>query len=169
MCHSRFSLLGFAVLTSAIVACSDSGPSSVDDSPLAGLRRVSTNDSAGSPTPPPPANTTPGYFRGTVRGYSTANGPDTLASAVKLPNVRVTAYPRIESRADTLGTGPAAASVLTDANGEFTMPTIPGGEYIVTFNPQAPEDTQYRGVFTVATIHENSHEFPWFIMLPKKN
>jgi len=165
--NSRWSLLGCAVIVCGIVACSDGGPAPVDDnSPLAGLARVSTNDSAGAPAP---ANPTPGYFRGMVRGYSPASGPDTLANAVKLPNVRVTAYPRIESRTDTLGTGPAAGSVLTDANGEFTMPTIPGGEYIVTFNPQAPEDTQYRGVFTVATVHATSHEYPWFIMLPKKN
>ena len=169
MRNSRWYLVGVAVLTRGILACADGGSAPIGDSPLSGLSRVSTNDSTGAPVPAPPANLSPGYFRGTVRGYSTASGPDTMATAVKLANVRVTAYPRIESRTDTLGTGPAAGSVLTDANGEFTMPTIPGGEYIVTFNPQAPEDTQYRGVFTVATIHADSHESPWFIMLPRKN
>jgi hypothetical protein len=162
---SRRSVIGIALISSGIIACADSGSEPIDDSPLAGLTRVTTNDSS---TAPPPSTPTPGYFRGTVRGYSTTSGPDTLATAVRLPNVRVTAYPRIESRTDTLGTGPAAGSVLTDANGEFTMPTMPGGEYIVTFNPQAPEDSQYRGGWTVTTVHERSQESPWFIMLPKK-
>jgi hypothetical protein len=167
--NSRWSLVGVAVLTSGIVACADSGPAPIDQSPLAGLTRVSTNDSGGVTTPAPAADPTPGYFRGTIRGYSSASGPDTLATAVKLPNVRVTAYPRIESRTDTLGVGPAAGEALTDANGEFTLPTMPGGDYVVTFNPQAPEDTQYHGGWTVTTIHERSHEVPWYIMLPKKN
>jgi hypothetical protein len=81
----------------------------------------------------------------------------------------VTAYPRIASSTDTLGVGPAAGTTLTSATGEWQLPSMPGGDYVVTFNPQAPQDTQYRGVWTVATAHATSHEGSWYIMLPPKN
>ena len=165
-CRTRASALAMAFVVSIGVACADTGPEPIDGSPLAGLTRVTRDDSG--TTTPPPAGVTPGYFRGTVRGYST-NGPDTTANAVLLPNVRVTAYPRLVSSTDTLGVGPAAGTTLTSATGEWQLPSMPGGEYVVTFNPQAPQDTQYRGVWTVATAHANSHESPWYIMLPPKN
>lgn len=163
---TRASVLAIAYFVSLGVACADSGPELIDDSPLAGLTRVTSADSG--LTPAPPAGVTPGYFRGTVRGYSNANGPDTMSTAVLLPNVRVTAYPRLVSSTDTLGVGPAAGTTLTSSAGEWQLPTMPGGEYVVTFNPQAPQDTQYRGVWTVATAHAQSHEGPWHIMLPPK-
>jgi hypothetical protein len=165
--RTRIAALATGFFVSLGVACADGGPEPIENSPMAGLIRVTGVDSG--TTTPPPAGVTPGYFRGTVRGYSNTNGPDTAATAVLLPNVRVTAYPRIVSSTDTLGVGPAAGTTLTSATGEWQLPTMPGGEYVVTFNPQAPQDTQYRGAWTVATVHAYSHESPWYIMLPPKN
>jgi hypothetical protein len=99
-----------------------------------------------------------------VLGYEP--GPDTLASAVKLPNVKVTAYLRISMSTDSIGLGTIVASTVSDANGEWQLPTMPGDEYIVTFVP--PEGSKYRGVWTIATAHQNSNQQAWFIMLPVK-
>lgn len=159
-------LLLLTVTAAFAMACTDTGPT-IDKSPLAGLTRVQSNDTG--TTAPPPGPTTPGSFHGIVFGQATfPPGTDTLANAPRLANVRVTAYPRVESRTDTLGVGPAAASVLTDANGAFQMPDLAGGEYIVTFNPQAPDDTKYNGAWSIATIYDRSDEYPWWIMLMKK-
>jgi len=143
------------------MACSDA--SSPNPSPLQGLAKVSSNDTGVTTSPPGPS--TPGAIHGYVLGQGTP--PDTFTTAPRLANVRVTAYPRIRQTNDTLGVGPAAASVLTDANGVFQMPEIPGGEYVVTFNPQAPDDLAYRGAWTVTTIYSGSGDYPWWIYLPK--
>ena len=165
MTHVR-ALTLLALTAGFAIACSDTGPR-VDTSPLAGLTRVQSNDSG--TTAPPPGPATPGSFHGVVLGQA-ANipGSDTLANAPRLANVRVTAYPRVQSRTDTLGVGPAAASVLTDQNGAFQVPELPGGEYVVTFNPQSPDDLKYTGAWSIATIHSRSNDYPWWIMLMKK-
>jgi hypothetical protein len=161
--------LTVAVLSVGVaIACADNGPTvGGGHAPVAGLTRVESNDTG--VTAPPPGPTTPGSFHGSVLGQAPAgSGPDTLGNAERLANVRVTAYPRTESTTDTLGVGPAAASVLTDATGAFQMPTLPGGEYVITFNPQAPEDTKYRGAWSIATIHDHSNDYPWLILLLRK-
>lgn len=178
MIRSRRVTCAFAFVAGVALACAGDS-TSVDKSPLDGLTRVSSTDSGGTPptnpppsdtgtTPSPPPNPGPGSFRGYVRGQAEpGTGPDTMATAPKVANVRVTAYPRLpSSSADSLGVGPAAASVLTDANGEFQLPTLPGGEYVVTFVP--PESSIYRGVYATATAHSQSNTYPWWVVLPKK-
>ena len=154
------------------LACASEGPTAVDDSPLAGLNGSQASDSAGTtaPTPPPSTTPTPGYVHGTVRAPSPNAPPhtDTLANSVKIAGAIVTAYPRVVQGIDTAGVGPMAAQVVTDADGKFTLPTLPGGEYVITFNPPASLSSVYGGVWTVGTIHQNSHEFPWWITLWKK-
>lgn len=158
--HSlRVALL--VAIAGAIAACADS--TSPIGSPLAGLARVGSNDSLPG-SPPPPPTPTPGTFHGSVLGYEP--GPDTLASAVKLPNVKVTAYVRVSMSLDSIGVGTVAASVVTDANGDWQLPTLAGGEYVVTFVP--PDGSKYRGVWAIATAHEDSNQRAWFIMLPVK-
>lgn len=128
-------------------------------------------DSTGTPVPPPPAGTaTPGYARGTVMAPSTnaPPGTDTLATATRIVGAKVTAYPRVRSTTDTVGAGPVAAQVETNGKGEFQLPTLPGGEYIITFNPPAAQSSVYGGVWTVTTIHSNSHVNPWWIVLWKR-
>lgn len=159
----RLATLATLAASLAVIACADS----IDPvlSPLADLARFDSDTTVNGPPPTTPSpNPTPGSFRGTVRGYEP--GPDTLASAVRLANVTVTAFRRVPTASDTLGLGPEQASVITNAEGEFQLPTMPGGEYIVTFVPHP--SSKYRGVWTVATAHESSGEFPWWIMLPVK-
>jgi hypothetical protein len=58
------------------------------------------------------------------------------------------------------------ASTITGADGKFTLPTIAGGPYAVTFTP--PNGSIYGGVWVTGTIHSASHEFPWWVVLWKK-
>ena len=48
------------------------------------------------------------------------------------------------------------------------MPVIAGGEYVVTLNPQAPDDLKYRGAWTVTTVYDHSNDHPWWVYLPRK-
>jgi hypothetical protein len=77
----------------------------------------------------------------------------------------VTAYPRLSTE-PIPDVGPAAASVVTGADGKFQLPTLPGGEYVVTFNP--PASSIYAGVWVTATAFDGSSEWPWWVVLPKK-
>jgi hypothetical protein len=178
-------LIVCAALAVFALACASDGPMTVDRSPLQGLTKVASNDSSsgtpegptnspttpgtpsdtggGVPTPPPG----PGEAHGFVLGVAEpGSGSDTLATSPRIADVRVTAYPRLESSGPELKTGPAAASVLTDGKGEFKLPSLPGGQYIVTFNP--PEGSKYAGVYVTGTIHSRSGDYAWWIVLPKK-
>jgi hypothetical protein len=150
------------MFAAGVFACAEAAAPPIQ-SPLAGLVSIDANDTVPE-SPAPQPSPTPGSFHGTVRGYEP--GPDTLASAVKLPNVKVTAYVRISVSTDSIGTGTVAGSTLTDANGDWQLPTLPGDEYIVTFVP--PEGSKYRGVWAIATAHSGSNQSPWFIMLAVK-
>jgi hypothetical protein len=79
--------------------------------------------------------------------------------------VVVTAYPKLSSSADP-DLGPAAASVVTGSDGKFQLPTLSGGEYVVTFNPAS--GSPYGGVWVTATAHSGSSTFPWWVVLWKK-
>ena len=149
------------------IACAEN-PTAVRTSPLAGLQRAEGNDSTGAPPPPPPNPASSGYVRGTVLGPSAPGaGNDSLNTAPKIAGVVVTAYPRVAPTAnDTIGIGPAAATVTTGADGKFQLPTLPGGEYLVTFEP--PAGSIYGGVWVTGPIHDKSHEWPWWIVLWKK-
>lgn len=160
----RTSRAPIALLTIAalLLACVDG--MAPTPSPLAGLDRVSTTDTGTTPPPPPPPVGV-GSFHGVVRGY-TKGAIDTLNTAVLLVGARVTAYPRTTATTDTLGLGPMAASVLTDASGVFHLPVLAAGPYIVTFNP--PAGSKYGGGWTIATASATSNQSPWWIMLQSK-
>ena len=67
---------------------------------------------------------------------------------------------------DSIGVGTVVANIVTDANGDWQLPTMSGGEYVVTFVP--PDGSKYRGVWAVAIAHSGSNQQAWFIMLPVK-
>ena len=145
----------------AVIACSDTKPTTpaAEPSPLEGRIQVQSPDTGGGNTVTRTGN---GLFRGTVMGYSEADLPDTLKSARRLANVVVTAYPA-ELTSGEPKLGPAAASVTTNADGQFTFPTLVGGLYVVTFAP--PAGSPYASVWTIATAHSESGNQPWTIML----
>jgi hypothetical protein len=161
----RSPALSLALAATFAFACADDDTTSPVPSPLAGLARVAPNDNDTTTTPP--VGATPGFFHGTVLGPSAAGaGPDTLATAPRVANVRVNAYLRVASSTDTLGIGPLIASVMTDANGEWTLPVLPGGLYIVTFT--VPDGSPYTGVWATAIAHSHSSDYPWWVVLAKK-
>ena len=154
----------FLVLLAA--GCGDvSGPGA--GSPLEGLVLAVPEDSSGNPTPPPTGTAAPGYFRGTVRGPNApGQGGDTLSTSPRIAGVTVTAYPATSNGSGGLQLGPSAGSTSTNAQGEFTFPTIPGGGYAVTFIP--PTGSDHVGVWVVTQVHATSHEFPWWVTLPRR-
>jgi hypothetical protein len=159
-----------AILAGFAVACSDD-PVSSDDSPLAGLTERTGNDSVGNPIPgepTEPTTPTPGFFRGTVLGQAEApgGGVDTLETAPRVSGVVVTAYPLLGGSSPDYDLGDAAATVTTGADGKFSLPELPGGDYVVTFAP--PSSSTYRGIWVTAYIFEQSGEHPWWVVLPKK-
>jgi hypothetical protein len=94
-------------------------------------------------------------------------GTDTLSTLPRIVGARVTAYTHGQPTAtDTLGVGQQVASVTTDANGRFQLPTLPGGLYIVTIAP--PAGSAYQGVYVAAMAYEHSADYPWWVVLPLK-
>ena len=154
-------------LVAAAIACGDSRPAapSGETDLLKDRVQLQSPDTArgGGGLPAPPQGD--GYFRGSVVGFSQADFPDTLKSAKPLANVAVTAYPaELTDRDPKLG--PAAASVTTNAQGQFTFATLRGGLYVVTFTPSAGDG--YESAWTLATASPQSGDRPWTIMLRKK-
>jgi hypothetical protein len=144
------------------VACSDAGTGPITD-PLAGLAQTTRNDTATAP--PTTTAPTPGSFVGTVYGYVPGPGTDTLQTSERLQGVQVTAFVRAEVNGATAA-GSEVASATTDAMGYFQLPTLPGGEYVVTF--VVPQGSIYRSSWTVGMAWEGSANSPWFIMLPAR-
>jgi hypothetical protein len=153
--------LSASILT-ATVACSDADPGGPQNDPLAGLG-VATHGGDAPEQAPEPDSLGPGHFEGTLYGYEP--GPDTLGNAVRLENARVTAYER-DDRNGQVAAGAQVASVVTNAQGFFRLPTLPGGPYVVTFVP--PASSPYRGGWTTAYAWRQSGESQWYIMLPLK-
>ena len=151
-----------SVLALVVVQACNDGTSPVAPS-LAGLSRVATTDTGTSTPPPPPVGV--GSFHGVIRGYR-SGVVDTMSTEVLLEGVRVTAYSRVVTASDTVGVGPQAASVLTDASGVFQLPDLAAGEYIVTFT--TPAGSKYGGGWTIATASATSNVSPWWIMLLAK-
>lgn len=163
----RFNRLGITLtmLFALVVACSDD-PTGTDSSPLLGLQQRAGNDSAGNPPPPPPAQPTAGSLHGTVLGPAApGSGNDSLTSMPRIAGVAVTAYPKLAD-GDPPQVGPGIASDTTGADGTFQFPTLPGGEYVVTFNP--PSSSEYGGVYVTATVSAQSNSHPWWVVLWKK-
>lgn len=144
-----------------LAACAEKSPTGIE-SILRGLSESQSNDTTGT-VPPPPTNPTPGSFKGFVLGPGT--GPDTMATAPRLQNVAVTVYPHLGWNGSDPRVGAVAASMVTNANGEFESPTLPGGEYLVTFVP--PTGSIYRGVYVTTTIHAGSGGGNWWVVLPR--
>lgn len=162
---SRLALFAVLVGAGTTAACSDD-PVTQPSIPtaLAGLSATSSNDTVTSPQPNPTGS---GFFRGTVMGPSvTGPGTDTLKTSPRIADVRVTIYPKLSATPGDMSVGPAAGSVLTDNQGQFTLPTLPAGEYVVTFVP--PESGVYRGSYAYGPLRSNSSQFAWWVVLNKK-
>ena len=158
--------LAAALTAGLFVACSDS-PTETGNSPLTGLAQRDGKDSVGNPLPPPPVTPVPGSFHGTVLGPSQpGSGGDTLATAPRIGGVVATAYPVTGGTQEHPTLGAAAATVTTSADGKFQLPTLPGGTYVVTFNP--PASSIYGGVWVTAAISATSNDWPWWVILWKK-
>ncbi len=139
-------------------------------SPLDGLAYATGADSAGNAPPAAPSGPlAPGFVRGTVLGPwdGTGSSNDSLSTSPRVAGVVVAAYLLPEGGTvskDNLGD--VVASTVTAADGTFTLPTVDGGSYAVTFTP--PSGSPYGGVWVTASIHATSHEFPWWVVLWKK-
>lgn len=154
-----------AVMIAGMVACSSDNPTEPNGSPLAGLSKSTTNDSSTNANQPTGGG--PGYVRGTVLGQSAPGaGNDSLKTAPRVAGVVITIYTRKTGTGDNVEAGEAKGTVTTGADGLFTLPTLPSGEYVVTFIP--PETSGYYGVWVHGQIHENSSQWPWWIVLQKK-
>lgn len=157
--RSAITFISVALAIAAAVACSDTA-TAPEENPLAGLAVATRVDSAPSQSPD---SLGPGHFVGTLYGYEPDR--DSAASAVRIEGARVTAYIREEAN-DRVVAGDQVASVLTDAHGDFHLPTLPSDQYVVTFVP--PAESPYRGGWTTAQAWQHSGDYPWYIMLPRK-
>lgn len=160
-------LMSAAALVSACIftACSDS---STEPQPqttvLSGLSASARNDTV---TTPAPSATGTGNFRGTVMGPAvTGPGTDTLSTSPRIANVTVTIYPRLADVNGEITLGAAAGSTKSNAQGQWTLPTLPAGDYVVTFVP--PENGIYRGTYSFGPLRSNSNQYAWWVVLPKK-
>lgn len=163
--RSRRCLLALTCAVALLTACDDEGLTDANRSPIAGLAQAAGTDSLGN-TPPPATDLEDGYFHGRVLGESPPGvGDDSLETAPRLAGVRVTAYPRTDANDADPALGPAAATVTTDINGDFELPVLEGGAYVVTFTPST--SSEYSGVWVTAVAHSASHEHPWWVVLPR--
>lgn len=136
-------------------------------SPLAGLNESTARDSTGAV--PPPANGDPqsGNISGTVLGPSpVGTSGDTLASAPRVSGVEITVYRVIDSNLPVYPpqVGPPIATTMTDSDGKFSLPALPGGAVVVTFEP--PSSGPYAGTWSSTVIHAGSGDHPWWVVLP---
>jgi hypothetical protein len=165
MKSSTKSLLVALSMGVVIAACGTDAVVQPDDSPLSGLAKSASGDSASvSHTP---TGTGPGYFRGTVLGPSQSGaGNDSLNTAPRVSGVVITVYERKAGTADTVSAGDAKGTVTTGADGKFQLPTLPAGEYVVTFVP--PAGSIYHGAYVFGPLRQNSSDYPWWVVLAKK-
>src|SRR3954463_9392320 len=152
--------------TAAILAaCSTESPLQ-PSGPLAGLDVSRAGDTATNVNHTP-AGTGPGYFRGTILGPSAPGaGNDSLTTAPRIAGVVVTIYERKTDDPANVTVGDAKGSVTTGSDGLFSLPTLPAGEYVVTFVP--PANSGYHGAYAFGPLRQNSSDFPWWVVLAKK-
>jgi len=164
---TRSPVHALAVLAAIVgIACSDTpeGPIATSSSPLAGLLKGLANDSA--PTAPGSSTLGSGAIHGTVRGQSApGSGPDTMATAARVSGVKVTAY-KLVLEGTTPTAGAQVAATTTDSTGAFALPSLPGGNYVVTFVP--PNDSKYRGQYVFGPVNSETDRFPWYIVLSNR-
>jgi hypothetical protein len=156
-------LPGAALVLAAVAACSSEIPGEPDGSPLAGLSKTAANDSSTGTDQP----SGPGYVRGTVLGQSPPGaGNDSLKTAPRIAGVVIKMYARKTGTGDVVEPGDLKGTYTTGTDGLFTLPTVPSGQYVVTFVP--PETSGYHGVWVHGEVHANSSNYPWWIVLQKK-
>lgn len=165
MKHVRNVTVAMSLLIAVGSACASGDPAGPDTSPLAGLSKATANDTSNSTHQP--TGEGPGYIRGTVLGQSPPGaGNDSLNTAPRVAGVVVTIYTRKAGTGTAVETGDVKGTVTTGADGLFTLPTLPSGEYVVTF--VLPRNSIYYGVWVHGELHENSAMYPWWIVLQKK-
>jgi hypothetical protein len=161
----RRQIIPSLAILAIVAACGADTVLQPDDSPLAGLDKSASGDTAN--VTHSPTGTGPGYFRGTVLGPSQPGaGNDSLNTAPKISGVVVTIYERKAGTGDTVAVGDAKGSVTTGTDGKFQLPTLPAGEYVVTFVP--PAGSPYHGAYAFGPLRQNSSDYPWWVVLAKK-
>ena len=134
-------------------------------SPLAGLNESATRDSTGNM--PPTGTPQSGDLRGTVVGPSPVGSTgDTLAAAPRVSGVEITVYQVLEDSGPLPEVGPPVATTVTGADGKFLLPALPGGPIVVTFEP--PSSGPYEGTWSSWSIHADSGDYPWWVVLPTR-
>jgi hypothetical protein len=153
------------LVASGIAACDKAPITTPDNSPLAGLSKSEVHDTSNAAHSP--TGTGPGYFKGTVLAPALPGaGNDSLNTAPRIAGVVVTIYERDVTKDEGVAVGDAKGSVTTGADGKFQLPTLPAGEYIVTFVP--PANSGYHGTYAFGPLYATSSDFPWWIVLAKK-
>src|SRR5678815_977902 len=124
-------VLSSSLVLLAALACGDSRPSAPTEEPdlLKDRVQLQSPDTARATWGVPGPSQGDGFFRGSVMGYSLADLPDTLKNVKPLANVVVTAYPAELTDKDPK-LGPAAGTLTTNAQGQFTFATLRGGLYV---------------------------------------
>ena len=159
----KIRLLASSLALCVVAACADDPVTVPTGSPLAGLSESSWSDSTASTNP---TDNGPGYFHGTVLGQSPPGaGNDSLNTAPRIAGVVVTIYERKLTSNNTVETGDVKGSVTTGNDGRFLLPTLPAGQYVVTF---VPPGNIYHGVYAFGTLNSRSSDYPWWVVLHKK-
>jgi hypothetical protein len=163
--RSPFAAVALVLVAGLFAACAHDSSTAPTGGPLAGLSETTSNDSASdSASAYNQSNSGPGYFHGTVFGTPTP-GPDSMATAPRIANVSVTIYQEVRTTAG-IQAGTEMGSVLTNTAGQFTLPTLPAGDYVVTLVP--PSDSPYHGMYASAPLNGNSPNYPWWVVLSKR-
>lgn len=161
----RLTALGALAVVCFASACDDLN--SPERSPLEGLTYVISTDSTGSFMPAAPLELVPGYFVGTVLGAKLpGSGNDSLATMPRIAGAVVTAYPVLAGAGAFATVGDAEATAVTDANGKFTLPEVPGGPYMLAVEP--PEGSAFVGQYISAHAYSESHLFAHWLILDRK-
>ena len=161
---SIFKCATVAAAVALIAACSTDTTAPVGGT-LAGLKEAASHDSSVGVVGP--GQTGPGSVHGTVLGQAPAgSGNDTLNTSPRVANVAVTIYQQTHGIEGEIEPGAQVGAVTTDASGQWQTPTIPAGDYVVTFVP--PAGSVYAGVYVTGHISAVSVNYQWWIVVPKK-
>lgn len=161
----RLVAIGALLFATMAVACD--GFNDPPPSPLEGLTYIIATDSTGTLAPAAPNELVPGHFVGTVLGAPLpGSGNDSLETMPRIAGAIVTAYPVIAGTGAFATLDHAEASAITDVDGRFTLPQVPGGEYVLTFEP--PAGSGFVGSYASVFAYSESHEFSHWIILARQ-
>lgn len=175
--RQKFTFMITVALASVAVACSNDTTTAPGTS-LANLTLVGVDSgtgsggstggtgSGGSTGGTTAGNGQPGYFRGRILGSVQNPGNDSLTAAPALADVRVAIAARRVGASGALEAGPELGAATTNQNGEFQLPTVPAGEYVVTFLP--PQSSLFDAGYSVSPLDGNSSSRPWTVVLRRK-